>query len=218
VRTEAKMLLSTSALPLSLLACLYCSLWGYTLLNFPLLIDVSTKTFFLPFFVPLAETSSIQTMSIDLISTQPKKKSPFFFSQFAYPCFHCSCIFFLLSSLTSRSQFSHADLFLSFPDILHMWMGSSCALRKASLMISELCSTSLSMGIDSQRVLLTKKSWKLAFLKFSILILLVFCPISFKSANSHHCIFTTAHRASNPDVTNQFTNTVEQHCILPIWG
>ena len=50
-------------------------------------------------------------------------------------CFHCLCIFFLLFSLTSRSWFSHTSLLPSFPDLLHLWMESSCALRKSSLKI-----------------------------------------------------------------------------------
>ena len=61
-------------------------------------------------------------------------------------------------------------------------MESSCALRKASLKICQLCSTPLSLKTVSQGGLL--KSWKLTFLKFSILMLLLVCSISLDSVNS----------------------------------
>lgn len=53
--------------------------------------------------------------------------------QVTCPCFHCLCVFFLLSSLSSRSHFSHAVFSPSFPDFLHLGLNSSCALRKTSL-------------------------------------------------------------------------------------
>jgi len=53
--------------------------------------------------------------------------------QVTCPCFHCLCTFFLLSSLSSRSQFSHAVFLPSFPDFLHLGVKSSCALWKTSL-------------------------------------------------------------------------------------
>ena len=100
--------------------------------------------------------------------------------------FHCLCIFFLLSRLTGRSRLSHAGLLPSFPDLLHLGMEASCAPRKASLNICQLSSALLSMKTVSHGVLLTHslKSWKLAFLKFSILILHFDCLISLRSVNS----------------------------------
>ena len=62
-------------------------------------------------------------------------------------------------------------------------------------------------------VLLTKslKSWNVAFLKFSILIL----SDIHQEGELHPCMATTAQAASNPDITNQLTCIGEQqvqHC------
>lgn len=75
------------------------------------------------------------------------------------------------TSLTNRSQLSHAGLLLSIPDFLHLKMENSCALRKASLKICHI--QSLPLRTLSQVVSLTNtmKSWNYAFLKFRILIL-----------------------------------------------
>ncbi|XP_042685243.1 ras GTPase-activating protein 1-like isoform X1 [Centrocercus urophasianus] len=65
-------------------------------------------------------------------------------------------------------------------------MESSCALKKAALKICQLCSAPLPMRTVYQGVLLTNslKSWKLAFLKFSFLILLFTCFMSLQRMNS----------------------------------
>ena len=107
------------------------------------------------------------------------------------------------TSLTNRSQLSHTSLLPSLPDFPHLDLESSCALRKASLKICQLCSTPLSWRTDSQGVLLTNslKSWKMAFLKLSFPILLSVCLI-FLMCAIHHCMVTTAQAASNPDVIN----------------
>jgi len=89
----------------------------------------------------------------------------------------CSSV--LPFSLTSRSQLSHAGLFPSLPDFLYLGTESSCALCKTCLKICQLCSAPLSLRTVSQGVLLTNslKSWKLAFLKFEIVtILLAYTP------------------------------------------
>ncbi|KAK4829247.1 hypothetical protein QYF61_002533 [Mycteria americana] len=46
-------------------------------------------------------------------------------SQDICPCFHCLCISFLPSSLTSRSRLSHAGPLPSFPDFLRLGIESS---------------------------------------------------------------------------------------------
>jgi len=63
---------------------------------------------------------------------------------------------------------------------------SSCAVRKPSLKISQLCSAHLTLSTDSQVVLFTNspRRCKLAFLKLSFLLLLFACLISLKSLNS----------------------------------
>lgn len=73
------------------------------------------------------------------------------------------------------SQFSHSSFVPSFPDFLPVGVERCCA----SLRICHLFSASLSWRAVSQRVLLTNspKSWNLALLKFSILILF-FVPYS----------------------------------------
>lgn len=63
---------------------------------------------------------------------------------------HCLCTSFLPFSLTSRSQLSQAGLLPSFPDFLHLGTKSSCALRKASLKICQLCSSAWSLRAVSQ--------------------------------------------------------------------
>ncbi|KAK4833105.1 LOW QUALITY PROTEIN: hypothetical protein QYF61_027771 [Mycteria americana] len=86
----------------------------------------------------------------------------------------------------SMSQLSHAGLFPSLPDFLHLGAESSCALWNTSLKICQLCSAPLSLRTVSQRVLLTNslKSWKFAFLKFRVLTILLACPISLRTVNS----------------------------------
>jgi len=140
---------------------------------------------FLFFFMPLAKSSSIWVLSF----LTPSLHSPevlLHSSQSIYPCFHCLCIFFLLSSLTSRSWFSHAILLPSFPDFLYLGTESSCAPRKTYLKICWLCSTPLFSRIDSQGVFLANclKSCNLAFLKLNFLIMPFACSISLKSMNS----------------------------------
>ena len=83
--------------------------------------------------------------------------------------FHCLCNFFLPSSSTSRSWFSHTGLLPSFPDFLHLGMESCYALRKASLKICQLCSSPLCLRTDSQGILLTNslKSW-LIVIRFQV--------------------------------------------------
>ena len=116
-----------------------------------------------------------------------KKAASLYSFQLNCLCFwKCLCIFFLLSSLTSGSHFSHANLLLAFPDFLHQGMESSCALRNAPLEVCQLWSTPLSLRTDSQEALLINslKRWNLAFLKLSILILFFGFPICLRSMNS----------------------------------
>ncbi|KAK4817048.1 hypothetical protein QYF61_026356 [Mycteria americana] len=116
------------------------------------------------------------------------------------PCFHCLGSSLLLFSLTSMLQLSHAGLFPSFPDFLHLGTESSCTLWKASLKICRLCSAPLSLRTISQGVLLTNslKSWKFAFLKFRVLTIILTCPISLRTVNSTNA-------ASHLDVTDELT-------------
>lgn len=67
---------------------------------------------------------------------------------------------------------------ISFPDFLQLRMEISCALRKAPLTICHLCSAPLSFRTLFQGSLLTNslKSWRLAFLILSFLILLFALP------------------------------------------
>ena len=89
------------------------------------------------------------------------------------------------AGLTSRSQLSHASLLPSLPDFLELGTERSCALWKASLKIYQLHSAPLSLRTIPQGVLLTNslKSWKLAFLKFSVLTVLLAFPIPLRTAN-----------------------------------
>ena len=158
---------------LSLLCCyLCCSFQEGGELDFHFPIDVHTETF-LTFLCAPCQSSSIWALAFLTPSLHSLAASQYS-SQVTCPSFHCLCILFLLSSLTSRSQFRHACLLPSFPDFLHQEMENSCALKKASLKACQICSTPLSLRTDSQEVLWTKllKSWHLAFLKLSFLILL----------------------------------------------
>lgn len=128
---------------------------------------------------------------------------------------YTTCIFFLVLSLTSRSQVSHTGLLPFFPHFQRLRMECSCVLRKGSLKIFQLCSVPLSFWTDFQGFLLTNslKSWQLALLKLSFLIILFACLISLQS------LATTAHTVSNPYVTNQFICTEGQqvqHCNPPV--
>jgi len=60
------------------------------------------------------------------------------------------------------------------PDFLHQEMECSYAPRKVSLKVCQLCPIHLSLSTGYRMVWMTNslKSWNLAFLKFSILILL----------------------------------------------
>ena len=125
---------------------------------------------------------------LDSIPTEPSSfliLFPWYLSLFPLPVH-----FFLLFSLTSRSWFSHASLLLHFPDLLHWGMENYCSLRKASLKICQLCSAPLPVKTVSQGVLFieSQKNWKLAFLKFSILILLIPCLIFLWSMNSNSSV------------------------------
>ncbi|KAK4824907.1 LOW QUALITY PROTEIN: hypothetical protein QYF61_021422 [Mycteria americana] len=100
-----------------------------------------------------------------------KRAASLYSSQITCPCFHCLCSSLLLFILTSMSRLSHAGLFPSLPNFLHLGTERSCTLWKASLKICQLCSAPLSLRTVSQGVLLTNslKSWKFAFLKFRVL-------------------------------------------------
>ncbi|KAK4828977.1 hypothetical protein QYF61_001633 [Mycteria americana] len=127
--------------------------------------------------------SSSRTLSFLTPSLHKQAVSLYSF-QVTHPCFHCLCSSLLLFSLTSMSRLSHASLFPSLPDFLHLGTESSCALWKASLKICQLCSAPLSLRTISQGVLLTNSlnSWKFAFLKFRVLTIVLACPISLRTA------------------------------------
>ncbi|KAK4815575.1 LOW QUALITY PROTEIN: hypothetical protein QYF61_004092 [Mycteria americana] len=147
-------------------------------------IDSGGKPFLL-FFASLAKFSSSCTLAF-LTPSLHKWAASLYSSQVTRPCFHCLCSSLLLFSLTSMSRFSHASLFPSLPDFLHLGTESSCALWKASLKICQLCSAPLSPRTISQGVLLTNslKSWKFAFLKFKVLTIFLTCPISLRTVNA----------------------------------
>jgi len=99
----------------------------------------------------------------------------------------------------------------------HLRIKSSCAQKKASLKIYQLCPILLSFRTNSQVVLLTNflKSRKLAFLKLSFLILHFACTISINSVNpllhNHHrsgSLQSWCHQ-SVPSIGEQ----KDQHCI-----
>ncbi|KAK4814468.1 hypothetical protein QYF61_018986 [Mycteria americana] len=143
---------------------------------------------FLLFFASLAKFSSSCSLAF-LTPSRHKRAASLYSSQVTRPCFHCLCSSLLLFSLTSMSQLSHAGLFSSLPDFLHLGTESSCALWKASLKICQLCSAPLSLRTVSQGVLLTNslKTWKFAFLKFRILTMLLACPIIPQDCELHQC-------------------------------
>ncbi|KAK4826427.1 hypothetical protein QYF61_008960 [Mycteria americana] len=152
-----------------------------TSIAFPLSTDVVKP--FLLFFASLAKFSSSCALAF-LTPSLHKRAASLYSSQVTRPCFHCLCRSLLLFSLTSTSRLSHAGLFLSLPDFLHLETESSCALWKASLKICQLCSAPLSLRTVSQGILLTKslKSWNFVFLKFRVLAILLACPISLRTA------------------------------------
>ncbi|KAK4816284.1 hypothetical protein QYF61_014582 [Mycteria americana] len=98
-------------------------------------IDSGRKPFLL-FFASLAKFSSSCALAF-LTPSLHKRAVSLYSSQVTCPCFHCLCSSFLLFSLTSRSQLSHAHLFPSLPDFLHLGTESSCTLWKASLKICQ---------------------------------------------------------------------------------
>jgi len=102
---------------------------------------------FLSFFAHLAKFSPSWALAF-LIQPLHSPAAFLYSSQVSCLCFHCLCIF-LLSCLTSRSQFSHTRLLLSISDLLHLGMESSCGLEKASLNTCHLCSAPLSLRTDS---------------------------------------------------------------------
>jgi len=155
VKTEAKKLLSTSVFSLSIVTRLpVCSLGGDGTPSWTFLFCLMyLKETFSFFFTSLAKssftwalaflTSSLHNLAVSLYSSQRTCAS-----------FHCPCIFFLLFSLSSRSQFRHASLLPFFPDFWYLEMESFCELRKASLKICQLYSSPLSLRAVSQRRLL----------------------------------------------------------------
>lgn len=71
--------------------------------------------------------------------------TPIFFSQLTCPCFHFLCVFFLHSSLTSRSQFGHVGNLTFNCDSQWFYLGTSF-LTKSTLQIwcfPQLSSTSI---------------------------------------------------------------------------
>ncbi|KAK4810853.1 LOW QUALITY PROTEIN: hypothetical protein QYF61_008825 [Mycteria americana] len=139
-KTEAKMLLSTSAFSSSIVTSLpVVFIRGKPFLLFLASLVKFSSSWALAFLTP-----SLHNWAVSLYS-----------SQVTCPCFHCLCISFLPFSLTSMSQLSHAGLLPSFPDFLHLGTESSCALWKASLKICQLCSAPLSLRTVSQGVPLT---------------------------------------------------------------
>ena len=137
------------------------------------------------FLASLDKFSSSYTMEF-LTPSLHNQAASLYSSQDTCPCFRCLCISLLLFSLTSRSWLSHVGLLPSLTDFLHMETQSSCTLWKASLKICQLCSAPLSPKAVSQGFLLTNslKSWKSAFRKFRVLILLFAWPLSLRTANS----------------------------------
>lgn len=146
LKTKAKMSFSTSTLFLSVVTSLPLLLTKGVMPSWTFLTSICREKPYLFFFASLVQFSSSWALAF-LHSLTASVYS----SHVTCPSFHCMCIFFLLSNLTSRSQFSHANLLPFFPDFLHMAMESSCA----SLKICHLCSVPLSLRIDSQGVLLT---------------------------------------------------------------
>jgi len=124
-----------------LLACLYCSLGGVCppgLFKFKYI-----QNPFIFFFVTLSKSSSNWVLTFQSTSLHNPALS-LSFPQVTCLCFHCLCIFFLLSSLIRRSWFKHAVILPSF------------SLKNASLKICQLCCYPLSVRTVFQDILLTK--------------------------------------------------------------
>ena len=137
VKTEAKNYWAPESSPCLLLAaCLYGSLGEHMCLVFSWLHTCRSLS------CSLHRLLSPVPFGIDLRDLIPTHLAISLYSpQGTCPCFQCLCIFFLLSS---RSLFSHASLLPSFLIFLHMRMQSSCAIRKSTLKICQLCSLPLS--------------------------------------------------------------------------
>ncbi|KAK4813629.1 hypothetical protein QYF61_014389, partial [Mycteria americana] len=180
-------LLSVHLISLSMSLMKTLNSTGPTIDRYPL--DATIQTIPCPLNGPPIKSISLQFREKDVVG-----------DRVACPCFHCLCSSLLLFSLTSRSRLSHAGLFPSLPDFLHLGTESSCTLWKASLKICQLCSAPLSLRTISQGILLNNslKSWKFAFLKFGVLTILLACPISLRTVNSTNA-------ASNLDVTDELT-------------
>ena len=94
-----------------LLTCLCCYLGRVHLLDLSSLVSVPVEVFLILFYTPCQVQLQLGLGLPDPIPTQPS--IPILFSDYL-SCFHCLSIFFLLSSLTSKSQFSHANLLPSY--------------------------------------------------------------------------------------------------------
>jgi len=179
-------LLSTSAFSSSAVASLPVSLMSRGTLSLTIFFRLTYlyKTFLL-FFVSLAKLSSSCALAF-LTPSLHNQAASLYSSQEASPCFHCLCSSFFFLSMTSISCLSHAGLFPSLPDFLHLGIESSCSLWNTSLKTCELCSVPLSLRTVSQGVLLTisLKSWKFALLKFRVLTMLFVILISLSSVSS----------------------------------
>jgi len=111
--------------------------------NLPFLVDIPVEALVVILYIP-CQVSSSCTLAF-LTSSPHNWAASLYSSQDTCPCFHCLRSLLLPFSLTSRSRFSHAGLFPSFPDFLHLGTESSCALWKVSLKIYQLCSAPLSL-------------------------------------------------------------------------
>jgi len=167
VKTEAKKLLNTSTFSLSIVTSLPVLLIREVTPSWTFLFQlIYLQKTFISFFVPLAKSSSSWAFAFFIPSLHSLAASLYSF-KVTFPCFHCLCIFFLLSNVTSRSWFSHSSLLPFFCDFLHLEMESSCALRKVSFEICHFHADLLSLRTASQGGFLTNllRSWKLFFLK-----------------------------------------------------
>ena len=103
-----KKLLSTSAFSLSVVTSLHVSLTRvYTPLDFPFLVEQPVEALLVVF----GMCCHVQ-FKLGLGFPTPflhRLTASVFSSRYTFPCFHCLCIFYLLISLTSRSQFSHTQ-------------------------------------------------------------------------------------------------------------
>ena len=151
-------------------------------MDFPLLVDIPAEAFL----VLLCTPCQVQfQLGLDL---------PILIQPYSIVILLLGYLFLLSLLMESLLALQHDH---RFPDqtcwspVLFSWhpspgYGELCALRKASLNICYLSSAPLSLRTDSQEGLLTNsmKSWKLAFLRIRILILIFVCLISLRSVNS----------------------------------